>query len=670
MRIDRRLEKKQRGGTLLAMALVLAVIGTIWAANRLLELAAEKAKRAGTSQNVQQALIQQALSAYVSQNKRLPCPANGFLDSSSSEWGKELRDAAGNCDSTDTSISDQRSGVVPWVTLGLRKDDVLSEDLTFYSYRVFSGPTGLTQAGGADMTHCDVTNSPKPDASLDPNGLCKVDHSNSIAQFLSGKGLTVQKDGVPVSSQVAYVLIHHGANEKGAFLPTGIRKDIPATTNVAEYANTQGTDNTTYKATYYANTPNVAVGSDDDSYFDDRTSYVLIEDLIKQAGLSSREWPEELVDASSTMNMTSPSTDPNSPHFVSTGSDVLSTSFLASTTAGVTTVTFGAASGSYAGCLWWPNSISMTDGSTRYRWTIYTEYSLADYFRDEAPGFTFGFISSSAGGPGNTTCGGLYTGRLGWADGTLSSLYNGKRFAVEIDTRRNDGFPYDANDPSEVHMAIDRDGTIHDNISASSCASSGYGMGCHLAGNSTFLSEDGLFAYHSLRIELTRGCSLSTETTATSNEGSTTITVLDITDIELGMSVSGVGIASGTTVTGLDVGTKVVSLSKQTTGDIPIASSVEFQSDSRTMLKAWTLSRDGCQASPELCIAIKSLTKSFSNDLNGNSEALHVKQCLPSSITGLEDLYFGFTTANYQTSGTAGPNFSFRTLQTARHIAN
>jgi len=656
--------------------LLLVVISTVWAATKLLESAAEKTTRSGTSQNIQLALIEQALVRFVSQNKRLPCPANAFLASDNADWGKELRDASGFCDSINPAISDQKTGIVPWITLGIRQQDVLAADLTYYSYRVFSGPTGLSQNGGADMTHCDLTNIPKPDKPLAASGLCNSDHSNSKAQFLSGKGLTIQKDGATVSTQAAFVLFHHGANQKGAFFPSGdlqagIRSALPAPTNVAEYGNTLGTNNTTYTATYFANTTNVAVSSDDDSYFDDRLGFLSIDDLIKKAGLDAREWPEELVDASTTSNMTAPSTDPNNPHFMSTGSDASGTSFTASTTGSVTTVSFGTGTGAYAGCLWWPNSIPMSYSTTNYRWNFYTEYSLADYSGDEAPGFTFGFISSSVGSPGNSTCGAQYTGRLGWADGTLSSNgYDGKRFAVEIDTRQNIAAPYNANDPPEVHMAVDLDGTLHDGANAASCATSGYGNNCQRASTNTLLSEDGLFAYHSLRIELTKGCSVNAVTTALSIAPSTTINISYAIDSEKKMIVNGPGIIRVPPTTVTNIVAMVVTLSTPITANVPAGAVIEFQSDSRLMLKAWTLSRDGRIADPSLDIAMKDLSNIFSRDMSGNSEALHVKQCLPGTLTGLEDLYFGITTANYDSGGTGGSNFTFRTLQASRHVAN
>lgn len=666
----------QRGAFIIALVLSLVVIATVVAATLMLDLAANRAKRTGTSQLNQLAGIQQAIASYVSIHKRLPCPADGsFNVGSGIERGIEIRDGSGYCDSGITEIQLQQTGIVPWRTLGLKEDEVLSADLTYYSYRVFSGPMGLTVDNGADMSNCDLTNSPLPDdATLLTHGQCNTSHGNSVAQFLQGgtsnpnppKGLSVTRDSV-TEPKVAYVLIHHGANGKGAYLSSGSRVLPLPVTGSKELDNTAGVDAVTFKATYYANTPNFEVDPATVDYFDDRLVYTRIDELAKQAGLAAREWPESPLTASTTADMTSDSTDAANPHFMSTGSSSSGTSFQAATVGEVTTVTFGSGSGSYSGCLWWPNSINLNLASTKYQWNIYTEFALADRLNDEAAGFTFGFLSASEGRPNNSTCGDTYTGRLGWADGSLST-YDGKRFAIEVDTRTNTDSPYDADDPDHVHVAVDRNGTRHNGTSAASCASSGFGKSCDRANNDFFLSADGISTFHSLRIEVAKGCTIST--TGTGTNGATSVTVANATDLGTGMQVSGDGIAKGATVTG--VAGSLVSLSAGNTADIPAGTELVFKSDERIRVKAWVLSNAGCTVHTDWCGKLKNLSAPFTEDMNGSAEALHVSQCLPatSPTSVLDELYFGFTTANYQDEWLGGgTNFSLRNLLMARQPA-
>ena len=56
-----------------------------------------------------------------------------------------------------------RNGTVPWVTLGLSADDAVDAWGRKISYRVYDGPTGMTQALGASMSDCDTVE-PAPGA--------------------------------------------------------------------------------------------------------------------------------------------------------------------------------------------------------------------------------------------------------------------------------------------------------------------------------------------------------------------------------------------------------------------------------------------------------------------------------------------------------------------------
>lgn len=294
VRVRTNLTAGRQAGYLLAALAVFMVMTAAVIASYLLSAATSRAKREGTSQLEQLSYIENAIAAFVTANKRLPCPADGSLPSSNASAGLELR-VSGICSSPDAAVNDQKTGVVPWKTLALTEQQVRSEDTTFFSYRVFSGPKGFTLDNGADMTHCDTDNGITADATLPANGQCTVttvpkDHNNTVAQFIADKGLSVITDSGTVTA--AYVLIHHGANGRGAFLASGVRNPIPPISATKEYANVQGTDGGTYTATYYATSANTSAASDSADFLDDRVVAPTIVETAKKAGLNARNWPE------------------------------------------------------------------------------------------------------------------------------------------------------------------------------------------------------------------------------------------------------------------------------------------------------------------------------------------------------------------------------------------
>lgn len=280
----------QSGFLLIAVALLLVLVAGI-IASVMMDATAARSQRTGTDQQIRLSSLQDALAAYVTANRRLPCPADGSLPSSNAQTGVELRDGAGICTSTTALIANQTTGIIPWKTLGLKEEEARSADLTYFTYRVFSGPTGFTVDNGANMSACDTDNGLTPDVPLSGSGQCTdAAHNSTSTQFVANKGLTVITDGGPATA--AYVLIHHGANGAGAYLSGGVRKTLPLPSVTKEYANTLGTDGATYTATFYGTTPNTSVPDTNVAYFDDRVAFSTITDLAKKAGLAARNWPE------------------------------------------------------------------------------------------------------------------------------------------------------------------------------------------------------------------------------------------------------------------------------------------------------------------------------------------------------------------------------------------
>jgi hypothetical protein len=298
-RISSRSPARLRGFLLVAMSVLLVMVGTTVAAY-LLNSAKSKAERSGYGQQSQLVDISLALSAYVTANKRLPCPADGSrLAATGILVGKEIRDSTtGICTSSIASVNNQQTGIVPWLTLGLSEDRVRAPDLTYYSYRVFSGPTGLTVADGLDMAPCDTDNGPTVDTPL--NAYKCTDDNSTVAQFVSGKGLTVVTDSPQPDANIAYVVIHHGKNGSGAFLSSGVQKPVTSASVISEYANTLGTDGGNFGGTFHAKSPKTDVDETAATYFDDRVIYKSIPKLAAEAGIGPRNW----LDTPSTVTLT------------------------------------------------------------------------------------------------------------------------------------------------------------------------------------------------------------------------------------------------------------------------------------------------------------------------------------------------------------------------------
>lgn len=572
--------------------------------------------------------VQQELVNYVANYDRLPCPADptGAVGAGWPNGNSDITVAATSCT--------YGSGVVPWKALGLTQEDVTDSWGRLISYRVYDGTTGLTQTGGASAVNCDTSNIGTPETPPGTDGLCNADHNTLDTSFVTypatapytyQKGLTVSDFGTTVSA-VAYVLVSHGASGLGGYLPSGTQMTLPDAA-AADYPNTQSLPAQFIKMV--ASATDVAAGSA--GHFDDVVSYLKIADLLSLARLAARDWPEVAFDANTTASMTSPSTDPSSPHFLSTGDAGSGREFTSSQ--GGTAVDFGAGVGAYSACLWWPNKLTLVGTTGRIALSSYVEFAATDFTSDDLPGFTVGFLAGTGTAPSNSTCGttfaatttatgasgqfnlvvasttGISTGMvafgngipfnamvsfisgstvtlnrattsavsgtvrfadaaqirrdIGWAGGTLATGYT-NRFAVEFDATRSTT-PTTANDPVRPHVAVDFTGVNH-GTDAGSCS--------ELVANGTNPGDP------------TSGLPCDSEAvpfavvtkTASGSSGNSQITITDSTGIAgivHGMTATGTGIPSSTTVTAISG--SVLTLSKSLTGSV---GTVTFSSSS------------------------------------------------------------------------------------------
>lgn len=275
--------KRQCGATGLFVAIVIALmVAALLATLQFLQVNSQGERV--TSESTRFDKIKAALVQFAAANSRLPCPATPTADTG---------DAA---PTTASATCTSPTGTVPWKTLGLRRDDAVDSAGWKISYRVYTGAGSLTQAGGASMVDCDTVESAP--AGLTAAGLCKSTKDTLDTQFFTGKGLTVTWFGTSVTD-AAFVLISHGSSGLGAYTAssTPTQKTLP--TNASELANTTAT------GPFVATSPSAAsVGPSDATHFDDLLAYMKISDLVRQSGLSARDWPDPPPSGvqSSTMN--------------------------------------------------------------------------------------------------------------------------------------------------------------------------------------------------------------------------------------------------------------------------------------------------------------------------------------------------------------------------------
>lgn len=212
------------GYTLVEMAVVISIVAVITAGSLVLgNLRLGKEKMGSTEERM--AILERSLLAYINLNHRLPCPAQGNLTESSSNFGKEA-DNPGSCTGGTIAASFNDGGqivggVLPVVTLGLPADmmyDAWGKRITY----------------AVDKRYTDIRNTTyKLPLPFLMNG-----HASSCG------GVTIKDnaDNTLVNNAV-YTLISHGEDGHGAFKRDGTRvNDL----NV----NTSTQDNASYDAGY------------------------------------------------------------------------------------------------------------------------------------------------------------------------------------------------------------------------------------------------------------------------------------------------------------------------------------------------------------------------------------------------------------------------------------
>jgi hypothetical protein len=219
-------QQRQTGIALLAIVAILAVVAIAIFAKWAMSDAQRRLRKTTDIAKILDR-VDRAMVDYVTQHRRLPCPADGRVVSGSPNVGLEL-----------AACASQMHGVLPWVTLGLSEDEARDPWNGRLTYRVDPALTSLVPRL-MDMSNCDVAGT----GSVGAGGVCRIPTPPCVANpatctspttFLAGKGLDVW-NGVggaagwatrinnrPLGTGAAYVVISHGESGAGAYNARGV----------------------------------------------------------------------------------------------------------------------------------------------------------------------------------------------------------------------------------------------------------------------------------------------------------------------------------------------------------------------------------------------------------------------------------------------------------------
>src|SRR5574340_117625 len=202
-------KQKDSGFTLVEMAIVLMIVGLLLG-GLIPTLSAQMESQRINETRKQQDEIQQALIGYALVNGRLPCPAEASLATGLANAGVEA--VTGNTcacvASSGNTVADNSAiactgttvtGVLPWVTLGIKETDAWERRYTYRVTRVFADQIAANTFG----TGC----TPRPAPTAASFALC----SPGVPYVLSA-----DSGGTNVATDVPALFLSHGKNGAGA----------------------------------------------------------------------------------------------------------------------------------------------------------------------------------------------------------------------------------------------------------------------------------------------------------------------------------------------------------------------------------------------------------------------------------------------------------------------
>jgi hypothetical protein len=310
------------------MAIVLAIVGVSLYVMIGLVLPAERyARLHSTNLNMKKIIL--VMAAYAQHNNRIPCPADPNTADLSQPAGSEVGSGAGGAAVPDVLGGGAcrngaimfNEGIVPYATLGIAKSDVIDGWGNFITYHVSpafavdpspaaatvanahalcrmpgkwimgeaSSSTGPFNRNGSKARFCcpdnaligsDITIQDASGASIWASTRDKI-----AADYAAVDTPTTLFSKAPPAMNVeaiVFVLVSHGANGKGAFLPKGTRIPTDASTGTAEIENQNGDNIFVYAPLSDAKGP---------AHFDDIVMWQTQDDLYSALGHLSCQIP-------------------------------------------------------------------------------------------------------------------------------------------------------------------------------------------------------------------------------------------------------------------------------------------------------------------------------------------------------------------------------------------
>lgn len=254
-----------RGFSLVEIAIVLVVIGLL-VAGGVQGLAAVTATKGVAKTEQRMATIQSALTLYVIQNGCLPCPT--LPNATSGPTGRATDGTAYSSGCGAGTACTVTHGIVPWVNLGMARDDVIDAYGNFIGYAV--SPGSATQLCNSVAT---------PALNISNTSLVK----SGISTYPCGSLTVNDADGTEQTTVAAYVLISHGLDGSGGYTSSGSQKaDFNA--SGLQTCNTVTTTGLTACPTVGYVTDSAKGRNFGRGYFDDIVKFVSAPVLIQSCG--------------------------------------------------------------------------------------------------------------------------------------------------------------------------------------------------------------------------------------------------------------------------------------------------------------------------------------------------------------------------------------------------
>jgi prepilin-type N-terminal cleavage/methylation domain-containing protein len=234
-----RRESAAAGFTLIEIAVVIVILSLLLAMIAGIATAMlGQQRREATRQRL--AGVETAIALFVSQNQRLPCPANGALAGTDANAGLEQITAPGLPTASTCSVAgaanSQAQGVVPWRALGISEQDATDGWGNRLTYRVAAQ---FVTAPAMNMTYCDPGGTKAgPEALASSGGYCDSTCNASTfpasctmpSEVTKTRGLEVRNlagskimdPANPPNTGAAYVVVSHGENGAGAYNNQGV----------------------------------------------------------------------------------------------------------------------------------------------------------------------------------------------------------------------------------------------------------------------------------------------------------------------------------------------------------------------------------------------------------------------------------------------------------------